>query len=105
MSNPFLKFQTKSQKLKIKSLANSEVEVREPTVAEVAEFYKAITDDKGQFVTSKFFEAKVKRVSDCMVTPKMAVDELLALSAESNEAINEVYEAIEAMVNKEKKGN
>ena len=40
-----------------------------------------------------------------MVTPKMAVDELLALSAESNEAINEVYEAIEAMVNKEKKGN
>ena len=33
MSNPFLKFQTKSQKLKIKSLANSEVEVREPTVA------------------------------------------------------------------------
>lgn len=101
MSNPFVKFATKKQKVKIKSLNDYEVEVREPTILEVSEFLKELLDENGNVITSKFMTAKLKRVSECMINPKMSIDELTALGATSSDAINEVYEAIESLIVKQ----
>lgn len=108
MGNPFSKFTTKSKKVKIKSL-DATVEVREPTISEVADFFKSLTDEEGKFIQANFLDAKIKRVSECMIEPKMSFDELKALGAGAGDAIGEVYEAIEAMIekpdNKDSEGN
>lgn len=108
MSNPFAKFVTKTSKVKIKALGDVTVEVREPTISEVADFYKALTGEDGKFNNANFLDAKIDRVANCMVEPKMSGDELRALGSASADAIGEVYDAIEALSVKpegEEKGN
>jgi len=97
MSNPFSKFVTKTKKVKIKSLG-AEVEVREPTVNEASDFYKIMSDEDGKINTSNFFNAKIIRVSSCMVNPVMSESELRALPTTAASAINEIYEAIDLLI-------
>lgn len=108
MANPFEKFTTKSSKVKVKALGNATVEVREPTISEVADFYKLLTGEDGKFNNANFLDAKIERVANCMVSPKMSVAELKALGSSSADAIGEVYDAIEALIAKpegEEEGN
>lgn len=100
MANPFTKFVTKSKKVKIVALGNAMVEVREPTISEVADFYKLLTGEDGKFNNANFLDAKIERVANCMVEPKMSIEELKALGSSSADAIGEVYDAIEALITK-----
>lgn len=104
MSNPFSKFQTKVSKVAIKALGAT-VEIREPTIAEVSDFYKLVTDEDGKFNASKFLDAKLQRIASCMVKPKITIEELSVLSSSASDAVNEVYEAIENLLNPDKEGN
>lgn len=99
MANPFTKFVTKSKKVKIVALGAT-VEIREPSIAEVADFYKMLTGEDGKFNNANFLDAKIERVANCMVEPKMTVEELKALGSSSADAIGEVYDAIEALTAK-----
>ncbi len=98
-SNPFGKFVTKSKKVEIAALGAT-VEVREPTISEVASFFKSLTDAEGKFVQANFLDAKIQRVADCMIEPSMSFDELKSLSATAGDALGEIYEAIEALIEK-----
>lgn len=102
MSNPFGKYVTKTKKVSIAALDGAEVEVREPTVIENTEFYTMITDAEGKLIQTNFMKARIKRVSDCMIEPKLSPEELEAMSASANAAIGEIYDAIEALVEKPK---
>jgi len=99
MSNPFAKFTTKTKKVKIKALG-AEVELREPTVIEISDFYKTMANPDGTMNVSKFIDAKIERIATCMTNPVMTVDELKALSSSASDAINEIYEASDAMITK-----
>lgn len=94
MSNPFDKFKTKTKKVTIKSLG-CDVTIKEPTVSETQSFYASMAKEDGTFDVSKLFDAKVQKIADCMIEPKMTVEELRSLSNEASEALNEIYEAIE----------
>ena len=100
MANPFAKFVTKSSKVKVKALNNATVEVREPTISEVSDFYKMLTGEDGKFNNANFLDAKIDRVASCMIEPKMTSDELKALGSSSADAIGEIYDAIEALIAK-----
>ena len=100
MSNPFAKFTTKTKKVKIKALGNAEVELREPTVIEIADFYKLMANPDGTMNVANFLEAKLERIATCLISPAMTVAELKALSSTASDAINEIYEASDAMIAK-----
>lgn len=94
MSNPFDKFKTKTKKVSIKSLG-CDVTIKEPTVDETQSFYAALAKEDGTFDVAKLFDAKIQKIADCMIEPKMTVEELKALSNEASEALNEIYEIID----------
>jgi len=101
MLNPFAKFTTKTKKVKIKALGNTEVELREPTVIEIADFYKIMANSDGSMNIANFLEAKLERIATCLVSPTITVDELKALSSTASDAINEIYEASDLMISKD----
>lgn len=98
----FAKFLTKTKVVKIKSLDNAEVTIRELTVQESNDYYKQLvsessTDGKINFNYKEIFSIKLSKVANCMVDPKMTIEELKTLSDGASEAINEIADAIDAL--------
>ena len=95
MSNPFNVFKTQTKKVKVKALDNAEVELRELTVAESNELFKELFNEEGKFDSSKSLSVRLKKISMSMTKPSMTVEELEALGAKANLAINEISDEID----------
>lgn len=98
----FAKFKTQTRVIKVKSLDNQEVTIRELTVQESNDYYKMIVseasnDGKINFNYKEIFTIKLDKVSKCLVEPKMTIEELKSLSEGATEAINEIADAIDAL--------
>ena len=96
----FDKFKTKTKKVKIKSLDDAQVEIREITISEANEFVGKITKDGVEdFVVDqqKYREAKLDIISSCVIKPEITVEELKELSSGATEAIEELYQAINGL--------
>ena len=108
MSNIFAKYQTNTKVIKVKSLDNAEITIRELTINESNEFYKRIVgepkaDGSMNFNYKGVFDVKVEKVASAMVEPKMTAEELYLLSESATEAINEISDAIDGFSSEGKK--
>jgi hypothetical protein len=106
--NVFERFHTKTKVIKVKALDNAEVTIRELTVHESNDYYKKLvsdssTDGKINFNYKEIFTIKLEKVANCMVEPKMSIEELKSLSDGASEAITEIAEAIDALSSEGKK--
>lgn len=104
----FDKFKTQTKVVKVKSLDNEEITIRELTVRESDDFYKKILGEPKEdgsitFNHKMLFSLKVEKVSIAMVNPKMTVEELNELSESAVEVINEIADAIDGFNSEGKK--
>jgi len=102
MSNPFNKFSLKTKKIKVPALDNAEVEIQEFTVAKSAEYYKRLfslqnVDGDMKLNPEELFKVKIEKIAECMISPKMTVEELDKLGASANEAIGFISDEIDKL--------
>ena len=100
MENPFNKFSIKTKQVTIKSLNNAKITLKQPTIADNDEFRKGVfnstnSDGKPQLNYDNLHASNLRKISSCMVEPKMTIEELNALSVSADEALAEIISEID----------
>ena len=101
-TNPFKKFELKTKKIKVKELDNAFVTIQEMTVEKSTDYYKRLFSAKntnGEPILNQdeLLNIKFDKISEFMIEPKMTVEELKALGASANNAINAINDEIDAL--------
>ena len=101
-TNPFAKFSLGNKTLKVKSLGNATVTIRELSISEEKELHDMVVptyDENGKphVDYNAIGEAKLIKVSMSLVEPTMTVEELKALSGKAVNAIDEIANEVDKL--------
>lgn len=109
-NNPFTIYEPITKKAVVKALNNAEIEYRELTMEEDDTFQQSVVkgiaeDGTPDLDMNKYLELKYHKVAAGLVSPKMTVKELKALSKKADDAISEILVLIGGDTNPDTEGN